>query len=113
MAALTDGAARYTERFGLGSWSDALRLLAESGPAELIAQVQGGRAGRRRLHALAAGQGARRRLRRVRPALTRPGRAGPGVARAAGQSIGCPNEPAWKSSKACWSSSWVFITNGP
>lgn len=40
LAALTDGAARFTERFGLGSWSDALRLLAESGPAELIAQVR-------------------------------------------------------------------------
>ncbi|WP_030271110.1 protein phosphatase 2C domain-containing protein [Streptomyces sp. NRRL B-24484] len=40
VAALTDGAARFTERFRLGSWSDALRLLAESGPAELIAQVR-------------------------------------------------------------------------
>ncbi|WP_344637367.1 hypothetical protein [Kitasatospora cystarginea] len=40
MAAVTDGASRFTERFGLGSWSDALRLLAESGPAELIAQVR-------------------------------------------------------------------------
>ncbi|MGW6917405.1 integrase [Kitasatospora sp. NPDC054939] len=40
VAALTDGASRYTERFGLGSWADALRLLAESGPAELIAQVR-------------------------------------------------------------------------
>jgi hypothetical protein len=40
VAAVTDGASRYTERFGLGSWSDALRLLAESGPAELIAQVR-------------------------------------------------------------------------
>lgn len=40
LAALTDGASRYTERFGLGSWADALRLLAESGPGELIAQVR-------------------------------------------------------------------------
>ncbi|MFB7662853.1 integrase [Kitasatospora sp. NPDC056138] len=40
VAALTDGASRFTDRFGLGSWSDALRLLAESGPAELIAQVR-------------------------------------------------------------------------
>ncbi len=40
LAALTDGASRYTERFGLGSWADALRLLAEAGPAELIAQVR-------------------------------------------------------------------------
>ncbi|MER7848026.1 integrase [Kitasatospora sp. NPDC096077] len=40
LAALTDGASRYTERFGLGSWGDVLRLLAESGPAELIAQVR-------------------------------------------------------------------------
>ncbi|WP_344340205.1 integrase [Kitasatospora putterlickiae] len=40
VAALSDGAARFTERFGLGGWGDALRLLAESGPAELIAQVR-------------------------------------------------------------------------
>jgi hypothetical protein len=40
VAALTDGAARFTDRFRLGSWSDALRLLAESGPGELIAQVR-------------------------------------------------------------------------
>ncbi|MEV7777720.1 integrase [Kitasatospora sp. NPDC088351] len=40
VAALTDGAARYTERFGLGGWADVLRLLAESGPAELIARVR-------------------------------------------------------------------------
>ncbi|WP_316521965.1 protein phosphatase 2C domain-containing protein [Kitasatospora brasiliensis] len=40
LAALTDGASRFTERFGLGSWGDVLRLLAESGPAELIAQVR-------------------------------------------------------------------------
>ncbi|MEK2491373.1 integrase [Kitasatospora purpeofusca] len=40
VAALSDGAARFTDRFGLGSWGDALRLLGESGPAELIAQVR-------------------------------------------------------------------------
>ncbi|MFC9325890.1 integrase [Kitasatospora sp. NPDC057015] len=40
LAAVSDGASRFTERFGLGSWSDALRLLDESGPAELIAQVR-------------------------------------------------------------------------
>ncbi|MDH6577498.1 protein phosphatase 2C domain-containing protein [Kitasatospora sp. MAP5-34] len=40
VAALTDGAARWTERFGLGSWSDALRLLGESGPAALIGEVR-------------------------------------------------------------------------
>jgi len=40
VAALSDGAARFTDRFDLGSWADALRLLAESGPAELIAQVR-------------------------------------------------------------------------
>ncbi|MFI6447291.1 integrase [Kitasatospora sp. NPDC050543] len=40
VAALTDGASRYTERFGLGSWADVLKLLAEAGPAELIAQVR-------------------------------------------------------------------------
>ncbi|AUG78768.1 hypothetical protein CFP65_3999 [Kitasatospora sp. MMS16-BH015] len=40
VAALTDGAARWTDRFGLGSWSDALHLLAEAGPAALIGQVR-------------------------------------------------------------------------
>ncbi|GAA2133661.1 protein phosphatase 2C domain-containing protein [Kitasatospora kazusensis] len=40
VAALTDGAARWTERFGLGSWSDALRLLGESGPVTLIGEVR-------------------------------------------------------------------------
>ncbi|MEV4559882.1 integrase [Kitasatospora sp. NPDC049285] len=40
VAALSDGAARFTDRLGLGSWADALRLLAEAGPAELIAQVR-------------------------------------------------------------------------
>ncbi|KDN84309.1 hypothetical protein [Kitasatospora cheerisanensis] len=40
VAALSDGAARFTERLGLGSWADAVRLLAETGPAELIAQVR-------------------------------------------------------------------------
>lgn len=24
-----------------------------------------------------------------------------------------PSRPAWKSSKACFSSAWLFITNGP
>lgn len=40
VAALSDGASRYTERFGLGSWADALQLLGECGPGELIAQVR-------------------------------------------------------------------------
>ncbi|WP_354641693.1 integrase [Kitasatospora camelliae] len=40
LAALTDGAARFTERFRLGSWADALRLMAEDGPGELIARVR-------------------------------------------------------------------------
>ncbi|MFI5529031.1 integrase [Kitasatospora sp. NPDC051853] len=40
VAALSDGASRWTERFGLGSWSDAVHLLAEQGPAELISQVR-------------------------------------------------------------------------
>ncbi|RAJ38676.1 hypothetical protein K353_04232 [Kitasatospora sp. SolWspMP-SS2h] len=40
VAALSDGAARYTDRLELGSWADALRLLAQDGPAELIAQVR-------------------------------------------------------------------------
>ncbi|MEU8136502.1 protein phosphatase 2C domain-containing protein [Streptodolium elevatio] len=38
-AAFTDGAARYTERFALGSWADALDLL-ESDPGCLIKQVR-------------------------------------------------------------------------
>ena len=24
-----------------------------------------------------------------------------------------PSRPFWKSSKACWSSAWLFMTNGP
>ncbi|MFI9270169.1 protein phosphatase 2C domain-containing protein [Kitasatospora sp. NPDC052896] len=40
LAALTDGAGRYTERYALGDWSDALRLMAESGPGALIARVR-------------------------------------------------------------------------
>lgn len=40
VAAVTDGASRFTDRFGLGSWSDILLLLAEFGPSELIAQVR-------------------------------------------------------------------------
>ncbi|GAA4859053.1 integrase [Kitasatospora terrestris] len=40
VAALSDGAARFTDRFDLGSWADAVRLLAESGPAELISRVR-------------------------------------------------------------------------
>ncbi|RKE20431.1 integrase [Streptomyces sp. TLI_171] len=40
VAALSDGAARFTGRLELGSWADAVRLLAEAGPAELIGQVR-------------------------------------------------------------------------
>ncbi|WP_441251016.1 protein phosphatase 2C domain-containing protein [Kitasatospora sp. McL0602] len=40
VAALTDGAARWTDRFALGSWADALRLLGESGPGTLIGEVR-------------------------------------------------------------------------
>ncbi|MEU9129239.1 protein phosphatase 2C domain-containing protein [Kitasatospora sp. NPDC048540] len=40
LAAFSDGAARYGGLFRLGSWGDALALLAASGPAELIARVR-------------------------------------------------------------------------
>ncbi len=40
VAALSDGATRFTERFALGDWPAALRLMAEAGPAELIARVR-------------------------------------------------------------------------
>ncbi|GAA2739898.1 integrase [Kitasatospora cinereorecta] len=40
VAALSDGAARYTDRFDLGGWDDAVRLMAQDGPAELIARVR-------------------------------------------------------------------------
>ncbi|MER8183427.1 integrase [Kitasatospora sp. NPDC094015] len=40
LAAVSDGAARFTDRFRLGSWAEALRLMADAGPAELIARVR-------------------------------------------------------------------------
>ncbi|MFE0463479.1 integrase [Kitasatospora sp. NPDC058965] len=40
VAALSDGASRFTERFALGDWPAALRLMAESGPGALIARVR-------------------------------------------------------------------------
>jgi hypothetical protein len=40
VAAFSDGASRYVERFGLGSWAEAMRLLAEAGPGELLARVR-------------------------------------------------------------------------
>jgi hypothetical protein len=40
VAALSDGASRYTERFALGDWPAALALMAESGPGALIARVR-------------------------------------------------------------------------
>lgn len=39
-AVLSDGASRYVERFGLADWSGLLQLLAEYGPADLIAEVR-------------------------------------------------------------------------
>ncbi|GAA1245469.1 protein phosphatase 2C domain-containing protein [Kitasatospora nipponensis] len=39
LAAVTDGAARYTG-FGLGDWPAALRLMADAGPGALIARVR-------------------------------------------------------------------------
>ncbi|MDH6112097.1 hypothetical protein P3T36_004926 [Kitasatospora sp. MAP12-15] len=40
LAALSDGASRYTERFALGDWQDALRLMSAAGPGALIARVR-------------------------------------------------------------------------
>ncbi|MGF1430416.1 integrase [Kitasatospora sp. LaBMicrA B282] len=40
VTALSDGAARYIARFGLGDWPDALDLLSQSGPAALIGRVR-------------------------------------------------------------------------
>ncbi|MFF7637331.1 protein phosphatase 2C domain-containing protein [Kitasatospora sp. NPDC008050] len=40
LAAVTGGAARYAAPFALGDWPAALRLLAEAGPAALIARVR-------------------------------------------------------------------------
>lgn len=39
-AALTDGAARYVERYDQGGWPDAMRLMAAAGPSELIRRVR-------------------------------------------------------------------------
>ncbi|MFJ6439288.1 hypothetical protein [Streptomyces sp. NPDC091649] len=60
LAALTDGAARWTEVFGEGDWADALGLLRKAGPQGLIdrvrelelADVRAGRVrlGRRKTH---------------------------------------------------------------
>ncbi|WP_037601277.1 protein phosphatase 2C domain-containing protein [Streptacidiphilus rugosus] len=39
-AALTDGAARFVDRFDLGGWPDAMRLMDQRGPAELVRRVR-------------------------------------------------------------------------
>jgi hypothetical protein len=39
-AALTDGAARFVDRFDLGGWPDAMRLMDQRGPAELLRRVR-------------------------------------------------------------------------
>lgn len=39
-ALLTDGAARWVERFHLGKWGDLLDVLTDHGPADLIRQVR-------------------------------------------------------------------------
>ncbi|MFC5909657.1 integrase [Streptacidiphilus monticola] len=39
-AALTDGASRFVERFDQGGWPDALRLLEQRGPRELLRRVR-------------------------------------------------------------------------
>ena len=40
LAALSDGASRYVERFDLGGWPEAMKLLDERGPAELLRRVR-------------------------------------------------------------------------
>ncbi|MFC7304854.1 protein phosphatase 2C domain-containing protein [Streptomyces monticola] len=40
LAALTDGATRWVEKFGAGSWPDCLALLRKEGPQELIDRVR-------------------------------------------------------------------------
>lgn len=40
IALLTDGAARWVDRFHLGEWDDLLSVLAQDGPSELIRQVR-------------------------------------------------------------------------
>ncbi|MDI3385975.1 hypothetical protein QIS99_07040 [Streptomyces sp. B-S-A8] len=40
VAALTDGAARWVERFGAGDWPECLALLRKAGPQELIDRVR-------------------------------------------------------------------------
>ncbi|MEV0408515.1 protein phosphatase 2C domain-containing protein [Actinoallomurus sp. NPDC050550] len=40
VALLSDGASRLVDRFGLTDWSDALKILADDGPAELIRRVR-------------------------------------------------------------------------
>lgn len=39
-AVLSDGASRYVEKFDLGSWPDAMALLDEHGPEELLRRVR-------------------------------------------------------------------------
>jgi hypothetical protein len=40
LAALSDGASRYVERFDLGGWPEAMKLMDERGPAELLRRVR-------------------------------------------------------------------------
>ncbi|MDI3404557.1 protein phosphatase 2C domain-containing protein [Streptomyces cavernicola] len=40
LAALTDGATRWVEKFGAGSWAECLALLRKAGPQELIDRVR-------------------------------------------------------------------------
>ncbi|MER7759415.1 hypothetical protein [Streptomyces sp. NPDC097619] len=40
LAALTDGASRWTDTFGEGDWADCLRVLAKEGPHGLIDRVR-------------------------------------------------------------------------
>ncbi|MER7010825.1 protein phosphatase 2C domain-containing protein [Saccharopolyspora sp. NPDC000359] len=49
-ALLSDGASRYVEELGLGTWPDLLDLLEEEGPTELLAQVRAAEAARPEPH---------------------------------------------------------------
>ncbi|MFE9041671.1 hypothetical protein ACFYOG_12215 [Streptomyces sp. NPDC007818] len=40
LAALTDGASRWVERFGAGDWAECARVLAKEGPAGLLRRVR-------------------------------------------------------------------------
>jgi hypothetical protein len=45
VAAMSDGAARFVDLLGLGSWPEAMKLLAQEGPAGLLGRVRAAEAG--------------------------------------------------------------------